>query len=437
MARRMNEAIDHFDTPRAWAVAIGASIANGVAFGVLYTFGAFVTSMAEEFNASLGPTSIVFGLSMFLFFGTGAISGRWADLYGPRPLLVVGGALFCGGLIATSFVTAIWQGYIVYGIGCGAGGGIFCSPLFSTVATFFVKYRALAQGVAATGSGIGTLLLVPFAKAIIETEGWRNSYRILAGVSAIGFIVGLLLVRRSPSQSPGGSGGHVRRVMRTREFKTLSVAFGLMSMALLGAFAFVIKFAEDDGISPSRAALLMSVVGASSILGRLLLTAVAGRLGSVRLLQIALAAQPLAYFFWVIANGRYHLLVIFAALLGLTYGGFVALSGDVVAFYFGLKGIGAVTGMLFLYSGFGSLVGPPIVGFLADLSTIRLIPLSAVFVMALLGAIILFTIPTKPVEFATTQPRSADLGAVITPADELETKEAGGLRPTVFDLEPV
>ncbi len=433
----MNEAIDHFDTPRAWAVAIGASIANGVAFGVLYTFGAFVTSMADEFNASLGPTSIVFGLSMFLFFGTGAISGRWADLYGPRPLLVVGGALFCGGLVATSFVTAIWQGYIVYGIGCGAGGGIFCSPLFSTVATFFVKYRALAQGVAATGSGIGTLLLVPFAKAIIETEGWRNSYRILAGVSAIGFIVGLLLVRRSPSQSPGGSGGHVRRVIRTREFKTLSVAFGLMSMALLGAFGFVIKFAEDDGISPSRAALLMSVVGASSILGRLLLTAVAGRLGSVRLLQIALAAQPLAYFFWVISNGRYHLLVIFAALLGLTYGGFVALSGDVVAFYFGLKGIGAVTGMLFLYSGFGSLVGPPIVGFLADLSTIRLIPLSAVFVMALLGAIILFTIPTKPVEFATTQPGSADLGAVITPADELETKEADGLRPTVFDLEPV
>ena len=433
----MNEAIDHFDTPRAWAVAIGASIANGVAFGVLYTFGAFVTSMADEFNASLGPTSIVFGLSMFLFFGTGAISGRWADLYGPRPLLVVGGALFCGGLVATSFVTAIWQGYIVYGIGCGAGGGIFCSPLFSTVATFFVKYRALAQGVAATGSGIGTLLLVPFAKAIIETEGWRNSYRILAGVSAIGFIVGLLLVRRSPSQSPGGSGGHVRRVIRTREFKTLSVAFGLMSMALLGAFGFVIKFAEDDGISPSRAALLMSVVGASSILGRLLLTAVAGRLGSVRLLQIALAAQPLAYFFWVISNGRYHLLVIFAALLGLTYGGFVALSGDVVAFYFGLKGIGAVTGMLFLYSGFGSLVGPPIVGFLADLSTIRLIPLSAVFVMALLGAIILFTIPTKPVEFATTQPGSADLGVVITPADELETKEVGGLRPTVFDLEPV
>ena len=272
----MTDATDHFDTPRAWAVAIGASIANGVAFGVLYTFGAFVSSMGKEFNTKLGPTSIVFGLSMFLFFGMGAISGRWADRYGPRPLLVVGGAMFCAGLVATSFVTAIWQGYIVYGIGCGLGGGIFCSPLFSTVATFFVKYRALAQGVAATGSGFGTLLLVPFAKAIIDTEGWRNSYRILAVISAAGFLIGLVLVRRSPSQAPGVAGGHVRNVMRTREFITISLAFGLMSMALMGSFAFVIKFAEDDGITPARAALLMSVVGASSILGRLLLTAVAG-----------------------------------------------------------------------------------------------------------------------------------------------------------------
>ena len=202
-------------------------------------------------------------------------------------------------------------------------------------------------------------------------------------------------------------------------------------MALMGSFAFVIKFAEDDGITPSKAALLMSVVGASSILGRLLLTAVAGKLGSVRLLQIALVAQPVAYFFWIIANGRYYLLVIFAALLGLTYGGFVALAGDVVAFYFGLVGIGAVTGMLFFYSGFGSLVGPPIVGFLADLTTLRILPVGAVFVMASLGAIVLLTASTKPVDFGPGQPTSPP---------EAEMAARNGTtprRPTVFELEPV
>jgi len=204
-----------------------------------------------------------------------------------------------------------------------------------------------------------------------------------------------------------------------------------MSMALMGSFAFVIKFAEDDGITPSKAALLMSVVGASSILGRLLLTAVAGKLGSVRLLQIALMAQPVAYFFWIIADGRYYMLVIFAALLGLTYGGFVALAGDVVAFYFGLVGIGAVTGMLFFYSGFGSLIGPPIVGFLADLSTLRILPVGAVFVMALLGAVVLLTASTQPVDFGVNRPLPQPVTEVATDTGEVSR------RPTVFELEAV
>ena len=87
--------------------------------------------------------------------------------------------------------------------------------------------------------------------------------------------------------------------------------------------------------------------------------------------------------------------------------------------------------------GFGSLIGPPIVGFLADLSTIRLIPLSSVFATALLGAIILLTIPTKPVEFASTEAPAETLLPVVKAPDQLNTKEAAGLRPTVFDLEPV
>ena len=159
----------------------------------------------------------------------------------------------------------------------------------------------------------------------------------------------------------------------------------------------------------------------------------AGKLGSIRLLQIALVAQPVAYFFWLISNGRYVLLVIFAALLGLTYGGFVALAGDVVAFYFGLIGIGAVTGMLFLYSGFGSLVGPPIVGFLADISSLRIIPVGAVFSMAMLGAIVLFTASTQPVDFGTDQPSKK----LVVPSEEASALNSKRREPTVFDLEPV
>ena len=420
----MSSDSEMFDSGRAWAVAVGAMIAVGISFGVLYTFGAFVSSMAIEFNAGLGLTSLMFGITMFLFFGTGAISGRWCDRYGPRPLLVIGGSLFVGGLVAASFTTAIWQSYVVYGLGLGFGGGLYCSPLFSTVATFFVKYRALAQGVAATGSGIGTVLLVPFAISLIETEGWRGAFRVLAAISAVCLVLATFLVRRSPVQTQTNSKKHVGLVVKTSEFKILCAASAFMSTALMAAFAFVIRFAEEDGISSNRAALLISAIGGSSILGRLLLTSIAGRLGAVRLLQLSFAAQPVAYLVWMFANGKYSLLMIFALLLGVTYGGYVALMGAVAAHYFGMIGIGSVMGYLFLFSGVGSLIGPPLAGFLTDIASTRFVPLGVVFFMSLLGALILARGSRDPVNFEAGEP-TIDL---VTPPER---------QPIVFTLEPV
>ena len=73
----------------------------------------------------------------------------------------------------------------------------------------------------------------------------------------------------------------------------------------------------------------------------------------------------------------------------------------------------------------------PIVGFLADLSTLRILPVGAVFVMASLGAIVLLTASTRPVDFGVTPPADP-------PATELAVDTgATGRRPTVFELEAV
>jgi len=399
------EPADLLDSPRAWVVTIGGSVANGVAFGVLYTFGAFIQAMGEELDADLGPTAVIFGITMFLFFGTGALSGRWCDRYGPAPLIFVGGLLFCGGLVATSFVNAIWQGYLVYGIGAGFGGGLFSAPLFAVTAAWFVKHRSLAQGVAATGPGIGTLLLVPYAGYLIDGLGWRQSYRSLAIIAGVAFAVALLLVRRAPMQATGDAGDHVRRVVRTRQFRLLTISGCCMSIALIGAFAFIITFAQAEGVSASDARWLVSVVGASSIVGRIAITGMANRLGSVRLLQICLFTQPIAYLVWLLAGGNYRLLLVFAVILGVSYGGFVALMGDVTAHLFGLVGIGAVLGLVYMASGVGSLIGPSMAGFLADATSGRTIPLATILVITVFGASVLSRLGTAPVQWGDPTPR--------------------------------
>ena len=82
----------------------------------------------------------------------------------------------------------------------------------------------------------------------------------------------------------------------------------------------------------------------------------------MRLLQGCLAVQPVAFLLWLVAGGSYPLLVVFAVLLGVGYGGFVALGPEVALGYFGVVGLGGVMGLVFLAFGLGGLLGPPLGG---------------------------------------------------------------------------
>ncbi|MCP4226479.1 MAG: MFS transporter [Actinomycetia bacterium] len=405
------------DSARAWKVAVAAAITNGVAFGTVYTFGTFFEAMASEFGTGLGPTSVVFSITLFLFLGTGAASGFLADRYGPRPLVWVGGLLFSGGLFLTSQVDQLWHGYLTYGVGAGLGGGLFVSPLFAAVAGWFDRYRAIGQGVAATGNGLGTLILLPLANRLIETDGWRHAYVTLAVISAVTFAIGGLLLDRPPIERPPRAGRHLRAVLATTSFRRLAIGGALATAGQSSAFAFTVLFATDAGVSSARAALLIGIVGASSIIGRLLLTGLSDRVGSVRMLQACLLVQPLAFFLLAIAGANYTVLVAYAVLLGLGYGGFVALIGQVSAHLFGVRGLGVVLGWVYLSAAVGSLLYPPVVGFLADATSTgdvstSIVPKLAIAGVSFVGSLYLLRlspdpVPTETLE-ATLEPAAVD-----------------------------
>ncbi|MGI9614226.1 MAG: MFS transporter [Acidimicrobiales bacterium] len=384
------------DSLRGWKVAVAAAVTNGVAFGTVYTFGTFFEAMADELGSGLGSTSVVFAITLFLFFGTGAASGFLADRYGPRPLVWVGGAMFSGGLLLTSQVEVLWHGYLTYGVGLGLGGGLFVSPLFAAVAGWFDRYRAIGQGVAATGNGLGTLILLPLANLLIETDGWRNAYVTLAIVSGTTFFVTGFLLERPPVARPAAAGSHLRSVLRTTSFRRLAIGGAMASAAQSSAFAFTVLFATDAGVSGRRAALLVGLIGASSIVGRLLLTGLSQRVGPVRIMQLCFAGQPVAFTVLLIAGSNYGLLVLYAAIMGVAYGGFVALVGEVSAHLFGVSGLGAVLGSVYLAAAVGSLVYPPFVGVLADQTGANTASIVAILAVAAAGALYLLRLQPGP-----------------------------------------
>lgn len=387
-----------FDSPRAWGVAAGAALANGIGFGTVYSFGAFFDAMAEEFGAGRGATALVFSLTLLLFFGFGAISGALADRFGPRTMLLVGAVLFCGGLLATSRANSLAVGYVTYGLGVGMGGGCWVTPLLATVGAWFERKRALALGLTAAGSGSGTLILSPSTARLIDAYGWRQADVVLAVVGVVGLSIAALLVQRPPVARPARAGAHLRAVSRTKPFRLLFSSGLLMSAALYVPFTFLVSFAKQDGVPSGRAALLVGLIGASSIGGRLGLTTLSSRLDPVRLYQLCLGLQVVAYLIWLLAGGRYPLLVLFAMVLGVSYGGFVALGPEVVIRLFGASGLGAMLGLVYFGSGIGGFIGPVAGGALADATGSHAVPILFAAAVATVATVITLALVDERVE---------------------------------------
>jgi len=127
-----------------------------------------------------------------------------------------------------------------------------------------------------------------------------------------------------------------------------------------------------SSVAPGRAgrgagavagAALVGVIGAASVVGRLALGALAGRVGVLRTYQACYALMAGSFALWL-GEPSYARLVVFAVLLGVGYGGFVALGPPLVAEVFGVQGLGALLGVLYTSAAIGSAVGPPVAGVL-------------------------------------------------------------------------
>ena len=382
------------DSTRGWAVVIAGAVGAGVAFGTVYTFGAFFDAMVDDFGVGRGPTALVFGVTLLAFFGTGLVLAPLADRLGPRRFVLGGAVLLPLGLVLTSRVDSVVGGYVTYGVGVGIGGSLVIAPLYTAAGGWIVRRRALALGVLATGNGLGTLILVPFAERLIDAHGWRDAYVILAR--------GRPRAHRhrvprgaTTSGSAGAAGRGVDEGRGgTTAFRRLFLTTLVFSVGLYVAFGFVVDFAKAEGIESGDAALLVGLIGAASIVGRLGLTTVTGRISAVRLLQGCLAVPPVAFVVWLFAGDSYPLLVLFALLLGVGYGGFVALGPEVALGYFGVVGLGGVMGLIFLAFGLGGLIGPPFGGWLADASDGSTIPIGFAVVTSTIALGVSLTMPT-------------------------------------------
>ncbi len=374
------------DSRRAWLVVVGTFLASFVTLGTAYSFGAFFTDMAAEFGTDRGQTAVVFGITTFAFFWLSLITGRAADLWGPRPVLAVGAAALLFGLVATSRVDSLGLGYVTYGLGVGIAAACGYIPLVAMVGGWFERQRATAVGLAVAGIGAGTLVVSPLSAALIERYGWRDTFVIL-GVAGASVLVGcIFLIDRPPGH--GAAGPQRSRFvegLRSTVFRRLHLSALCSGLALFIPFLFLGQYAEGQGVGPVAAAVLVGLLGGSSVLARIGFGSAVRRFGSVRLYRSCFVLLAAGFVVWLGAGQSYGRLLAVAVVIGTGYGGFVALSTIVLAERFGVVGLGSLMGLFYTSQGLGGLVGPPTAGWLIDRTdgyTVAIVACVALMVVA-------------------------------------------------------
>ena len=356
----------HTGTRTGWIVVAATFVSTFTSFGVVYSFGAFFRPMADEFGSDRSATAFFFSITTFLYFGLGVFTGRIGDRIGPRRVLLVGAALLVTGLLVTSRVHSLWMGYFTYGIGVGAGVACAYVPMVAAVGGWFDRQRSTALGLSVAGIGAGTLVMVPITEALVDRHGWRTTYVVLAFAAAGLFALAALGAKRPPVAATNVRPPPLRATIgRSRAFWLMYGACFLVAVPLFTPFVFLSDYLKQKGVDGS-AGLAVGAIGLASVVGRLGLGAVAARAGALRMYVVSFAVMASSYALWFFAGASYAMVLVFAVVLGVSYGGFVALSPAVAADLFGSVGLGGVLGALYTAAGLGGLVGPPLMGAVID-----------------------------------------------------------------------
>ena len=269
-------------SPAPSYLALGVTVVTlALAYGVWYAYSVFLVALLREFGWSRSVLAGAFSIFTLVSGGAGPVLGALADRFGPRRLILIGGVLLAGSLWADSLVTRAWHLYVTFGlltaIGVATAGW---TPAVVMVQRQWKARLGLALGIAGSGVGLGIFLVVPLCQALIDGFGWRWAFRALAILCALWILPATLLaIRDTPpsprepaARGPGGAavaGEHsLGRALANPSFRLIGLAVFLGSICSQTLHVHQAAFLVDHGLPAMTAASVISVVGASSIVGK-------------------------------------------------------------------------------------------------------------------------------------------------------------------------
>lgn len=346
--------------------------------GMVFCWSVVVTPLAEYYSeitgeaVSPGDLNIVFTLVNFFFPIFLILGGNITKKLGMKPTIFLGGILFGGGIVVSSFSESILLLAISYGIVSTLGYSIAYNCVLNNAVKFYYDKKGMASGAVTASFGLSTVLLSPVVNFLIENYDVMVALRIIGAVFITCVCFLSLIIKEAPEPvdtqmkeiAIAESNAKNWKEMIKDKFFYLQFAIGLcLGIFGLMTFSQASPIAQSMiGMSANSAAFAVSVLALFNVLGRMGAGVLSDSLGRINtmLLAFILALIGLVILF-TLGSGDNVRFFIAMAMIGTCYGSILGgVFPGLVVDQFGVKYNTINYGVVVLSIGIASTIGPSI-----------------------------------------------------------------------------
>lgn len=400
-----------------WAVVAVTFLTALVAAASVGAPGVFIVPLEKEFGWSAAQISTAISIRLVLFGLMAPFAAALMNRYGVRNVVVSALTTVITGLVASMFMTQVWQLILLWGFMVGFGSGMMALVLGATVATrWFIGRRGLVVGILTASTATGQLLFMPILAQLTELYGWRTALLVLCAIMVVAAIGVLLVMRDRPADlslrpygddstqpivSPPPSRGPImaaafsalRDASRSRTFWVLFGTFYICGASTNGLIqTHFISLCADFALPATGAATLLAAMGIFDFIGTILSGWLSDRYDNRWLLFWYYGLRGLSLLFLPFTDFTFYGLSLFAVFYGLDWVATVPPTVRLSASTFGAERAGLMFGWIFA----GHQLGAASVALAAGLSRTYLLSYLPAFfaagVLCLIAALAVLSI---------------------------------------------
>ena len=311
---------------------------NVLARGVSETFAVFLLPITSDTGWSRSQVSGIYATFMLAVGLSAPFLGNLFDRAGGRVVYSLGLVLYAAGFLLASYASQLWHLYIGLGLLLGTGvAAIGMAPATALISRWFNRRMSSAMGLVNAVMGVRILLMAPLSHLLIETYGWRPTYRIFFFAMLIPVPFVMLAPWRRIQQGRADKATATGKkslwipahFFRTAGLWGLAGVFFFTSMSIFLVNIQLVAFLTEAGFDPFLAASAYGAVSTVAIVGIMFTGWLADIHGRRRIVSISYSLTIAGIFLFWLTGTRPSLALLLLAVL--TYGMAMGARGPIVS----------------------------------------------------------------------------------------------------------